>query len=586
MDYISEFTGPQIDERLGLAGTAYQKPETGIPAEDLSEGVNVSLEKAEGAYQLPEGGIPKEDLSEGVQDSLDKADGAYIMPEGGIPKSDLSSEVISSIDKADTAVQPSALSVYKTKTQPFTNPVGPWRPDPCFWKGDDGYFYVKGTGSANTVLRTRDFVHYENTGRTFLSESAVHWLNTNYGHYASDDDEFQLVPHHWAPQVLKIGNNWVLYMAIVERVGTKDAPTESTAHIVAFTSRTPYGNFTNPVTIVSDDEVYVAITSNTKWNNVIDPFVYCDPDDNKLYLIGGSSYAIRRVRLTDNGLELAAGTYAQHVAGQSINTNPNRETVYEGAYLYSRPHNGTTYWYLFVSAGHYDQRDYCLRVGRSTKANGIPSGSSVNYYGKEGTSMRNGGGTLILSTESDDSQFWGPGHLGGIFESADGRTFVLYHCHDGNGNKDRKLFIQELFWDEQGWPYFANDGHPIASGEVPLDIITQTTIIAAEASQGGGGIEPYFVQGAEASSEYFGGRPCIFVSQEEFARAKTAFLAGRPVIIPEIDRLTYLAVGYSEDAIYTGSEPPIAEGLALYNLSVGEFSLEGAAYALVVRPEE
>ena len=25
---------------------------------------------------------------------------------------------------------------------PFTNPVGEWCPDPCFWKGDDGYFYI------------------------------------------------------------------------------------------------------------------------------------------------------------------------------------------------------------------------------------------------------------------------------------------------------------------------------------------------------------------------------------------------------------------------------------------------------------
>ena len=43
---------------------------------------------------------------------------------------------------------------------PFTNPVGEWWPDPCFWKGDDGYFYIKGTGRLVTVKRTRDFVNY------------------------------------------------------------------------------------------------------------------------------------------------------------------------------------------------------------------------------------------------------------------------------------------------------------------------------------------------------------------------------------------------------------------------------------------
>lgn len=38
-DFISDYTGPQIDQRLELAGTAYQKPAGGIPASDLQEGV-------------------------------------------------------------------------------------------------------------------------------------------------------------------------------------------------------------------------------------------------------------------------------------------------------------------------------------------------------------------------------------------------------------------------------------------------------------------------------------------------------------------------------------------------------------------
>lgn len=78
MDYTSEFTGPQIDERLGLAGTAYQRPETGIPAEDLSEGVQEALDKADHAYIMPEGGIPAEDIADGVipQDVAHKVSGA------------------------------------------------------------------------------------------------------------------------------------------------------------------------------------------------------------------------------------------------------------------------------------------------------------------------------------------------------------------------------------------------------------------------------------------------------------------------------------------------------------------------------
>lgn len=38
-DFQSDYFGPQIDERLRLAGTAYQKPDGGIPAEDIAPGV-------------------------------------------------------------------------------------------------------------------------------------------------------------------------------------------------------------------------------------------------------------------------------------------------------------------------------------------------------------------------------------------------------------------------------------------------------------------------------------------------------------------------------------------------------------------
>lgn len=105
MDYQSVYSGQEIDERLRLAGNAYQKPREGIPSTDLSEDVNELLEKADSAYQKPEEGIPNTDLSEGVQESLEKADDAYQKPQGGIPKSDMTSGVQASLDKADLSYQ-------------------------------------------------------------------------------------------------------------------------------------------------------------------------------------------------------------------------------------------------------------------------------------------------------------------------------------------------------------------------------------------------------------------------------------------------------------------------------------------------
>lgn len=50
MDYIGRYTGEEIDERLTLAGTAYQKPSSGIPMSDLNSAlqnvINGKMDKA------------------------------------------------------------------------------------------------------------------------------------------------------------------------------------------------------------------------------------------------------------------------------------------------------------------------------------------------------------------------------------------------------------------------------------------------------------------------------------------------------------------------------------------------------------
>ena len=114
MDYQSIYSGQEIDERLRLAGKAYQKPQEGIPASDLVEGVRQSLEKADNAFIKPEGGIPSTDLSQAVQESLGKADSAYQKPQSGIPSSDLASGVQSSLQKADSSYQKPVGGIPKT----------------------------------------------------------------------------------------------------------------------------------------------------------------------------------------------------------------------------------------------------------------------------------------------------------------------------------------------------------------------------------------------------------------------------------------------------------------------------------------
>lgn len=149
-DYISRYTGEEIDERLAAVdgvitsletlteaiAAKYTKPSGGIPETDLDADVQAALALARTAvqslagyytsaqvdgivqalnnsiaakYTKPGSGIPASDLAAAVQTSLGKADSAYQKPASGIPSSDLDAETQASLGKADTAVQPAAL---------------------------------------------------------------------------------------------------------------------------------------------------------------------------------------------------------------------------------------------------------------------------------------------------------------------------------------------------------------------------------------------------------------------------------------------------------------------------------------------
>ena len=99
-----------------------------------------------------------------------------------------------------------------------------------------------------------------------------------------------------------------------------------------------------------------------------------------------------------------------------------------------------------------------------------------------------------------------------------------------------------------------------------------------------GGVEPYIVQGAFVDDEHFS-NDVLAVSQEEFARVKTAFLAGRPVVTPVIDYLAYLVIGYARDAVVLNSTGASVEGFTLQITSTTEYA-SAKPDALVVASEE
>lgn len=307
--------------------------------------------------------------------------------------------------------------------------------DPTVWYGEDGYYYCFGSAwndKTYSILRSTDLITWEDTSI-----------------YPFDSTIDELLEYYktglWASQVIKIGGWWLFYVPLV---GT---PTATKSAIAVFKSRNPWGKFTF-VKILQNSEV-------TGINDTIDPCVVIG-EDNKTYMFYGSTGKVHRIQLTDDGLDVAPNSTPVHVAGTTDVSN-HRSKIFEGAYLYFR--NG--YWYLFVSSGEFNSSTYALRVGRSETITG-------DFVDKNGNLMKDGYAETIMSTTSE-RVFYGCGHNGEIFTMPNGKTFIFYHCHDSvseynvNGIKSRPLFIQEVKWDNDGFPYFENN-KPAYIGEAPI----------------------------------------------------------------------------------------------------------------------
>jgi beta-xylosidase len=239
--------------------------------------------------------------------------------------------------------------------------------------------------------------------------------------------------------VVKIGRKWMLYLTCYN--------SDRDCGIFAFSSDAPDGPF--------DFVSKITHSKDTGIKDTIDPEVV--RDGTQLWLFFGSVGRVHRIKLDKTGTAPAEGAEYELVAGMDIDTDPSRQTVFEGSYL----HRHGSWWYLFVSSGHFGDGSYRIRVGRSSSLDGV-------FLDKSGSKMSEGYGTVILSSVSGD-RFYGPGHNGEIFTDKTGQDYILYHCHDASStvSGSRSTLLQRIYWDEDGWPFFKT-GKPLAIDESPI----------------------------------------------------------------------------------------------------------------------
>lgn len=315
------------------------------------------------------------------------------------------------------------------KDDNYSNPVYPadW-PDPTVWRGDDGKFYSLSTG--------------QNDVRPLLcSTNLVDWKFSDIVPIDSCTMEIfhRIGRHVWAPDVAMVNGRRMAYFTLYN--------SQQDASIVALRESVKPGEFEYAGLITRGKETGI--------DDTIDPEVVTDPETGKVWLFFGSMGRIHRIELEADGTRVANGGKYEVVAGVHGSHNPERDRVFEGAYLHYRK----GYWYLFVSAGQFWNETYQIKVGRSRTLEG-------DFVDREGRLMSEGFASPVIRSQKGD-HFYGPGHNGEIFTDKRGHDWMLYHCHNKSVHPNaRPLMLQRIYWDKSGWPYVKN-GAPATSAKKP-----------------------------------------------------------------------------------------------------------------------
>ena len=223
-----------------------------------------------------------------------------------------------------------------------------------------------------------------------------------------------------APDLIHAGGRYYLYTAAnsgqtkadVSMIWTKDLDPGS-----------PDYKWSEPVVVASSDGVEDA--------NAIDPGVFMDPNDGRLWLTYGSYFGyIRLVELDPkNGRRLRPNQAPYNIA---INS--------EASIMIYRD----SWYYLLVTHGSCCRgadSGYNIRMGRSKKVTGP-------FLDNMGVDMLRGGGKLFAGSTG---RAIGPGHFG-LLDLGEGvQKFSMHYEADLDRGGASVLEIRPLLWKD-GWP--------------------------------------------------------------------------------------------------------------------------------------
>ncbi len=306
--------------------------------------------------------------------------------------------------------------------------------DPVMAKEGDTY-YLFCTGSGISVWSSKDLKSWRKEAPVFAK--APQWAVDTIPGFKG---------HIWAPDIFYRNGVYYLYYSV-------SAFGKNTSAIGVATNKT-LDSSSADFKWVDHGRVIQSYPGKTNWN-AIDPNIVAD-EKGTAYMVFGSFWdGLKMFKLTNDLLQPAEALESmQTVASRkkrssamnppAVDNNPADAggNAIEAPFIFRKG----PYYYFFASIDYCckgEKSTYKMIVGRCKKMTGP-------YVDKDGVELRCGGGSILLQ---GNSEWHGVGH--NSVYTFDGKDYIIYHGYDAADKGISKLNIQELTWDDNGWPVLA-----------------------------------------------------------------------------------------------------------------------------------
>src|SRR5574344_1634556 len=285
-----------------------------------------------------------------------------------------------------------------------------------------GTYHLFFTGQGISALSSKDLKTWKVERPLFHDDPS--WINDALPGFRGG---------YWAPDIIYYQNRYHVFYAC--SAFAKNTSVIGHASSPTLDPQSPEYHWTDHGMVIQ------SVPYRDMWN-AIDPNIIIDEKGTPWMDFGSFWGGIKLVNLTNDLMKVAQPEEWHSICRRprtfTLDDNDPGDGAVEAPFI--ERHNG--YYYLFVSFDYCCRglkSDYKVAVGRSKTIVGP-------YLDKNGKSMANGGGTIILKGNKD---YAGIGHC--AVYNFDGKDYILAHGYSIKDEGLSKLILREITWIND-WP--------------------------------------------------------------------------------------------------------------------------------------